>query len=141
MMYTNYLQPIADSVAKNLVTNSKNFQFSTRRTRILMGFVISTIFLPGTNRKSLGQNSGSLIVFEVISGIFAILSAIGCTIIGIYYLRCYMYCIQKCFTISIICVMQRNFPPSLSYLMYRHFFTILSTLLNVPYIMLLNVLF
>ena len=95
-MYTNYLQLIADSAAKHLVINSKNFQFSTRRTRIFMGFVISAILLPGTNRKSLGQNSGSLIFFEVISGIFAILSAnfchpVGCTIIRRYHLRFYMY--------------------------------------------------
>jgi len=37
------LQPIADRVAKNLEITSKNFQFSTRCTRILIGFVTSTI--------------------------------------------------------------------------------------------------
>ena len=38
------VQPIADRVAQNLEIVSKNFQFSTRRTRILMGFMISTIY-------------------------------------------------------------------------------------------------
>jgi len=32
-------------VAQNLEILSKNFQFSTRRTRILMGFIISTMLL------------------------------------------------------------------------------------------------
>ena len=34
------LQPIADRVAQNLEFIPKYFQFSTRRTRILMGFII-----------------------------------------------------------------------------------------------------
>ena len=51
------LQPIADRVAQNLEIISKNFQFGTRRTRILMGFII---YLIGTNRKSHRRNSGSL---------------------------------------------------------------------------------
>jgi len=34
------LQPIAKRMAKNLEIISKNFQISTRRTRILMGFVV-----------------------------------------------------------------------------------------------------
>jgi len=38
----------------------KNLQFSTRRTRILMRFIISTMLSPGTHCKSHGQNSGSL---------------------------------------------------------------------------------
>jgi len=33
------IQPIADRVAQHLEIISKNFQFSTRRTRILMGFI------------------------------------------------------------------------------------------------------
>jgi len=33
------VQPIADRVAQHLEIISKNFQFSTRRTRILMGFI------------------------------------------------------------------------------------------------------
>ena len=37
------VQPIADRVAQNLEIISKKIQFSTRRTRILMGFIISTI--------------------------------------------------------------------------------------------------
>jgi len=36
--------PIADRMAQNLEIISENFQFSTRRTRILMGFIISTMY-------------------------------------------------------------------------------------------------
>jgi len=39
-----YTQPIADTVAYNLEIISTTFQFSPRRTRILMGFMISTIY-------------------------------------------------------------------------------------------------
>ena len=42
-----YTQPIADRVAQNLQIMSKNFQFSTKHTRILMGFTINTMLLPG----------------------------------------------------------------------------------------------
>ena len=41
----------------------KNFQFSTRRARILMGFTLGTMLLPGTSRKSHGQNSSALTRF------------------------------------------------------------------------------
>jgi len=54
------VKPIADRVAKNLEIISNFFQFSTRRTKILMGFITSTMLLPSTNRKSHGQNSASL---------------------------------------------------------------------------------
>jgi len=37
-------QPIADRVAQNLEIISKHFLFSTRRTRIFMGFITSTIY-------------------------------------------------------------------------------------------------
>ena len=37
------IQPIVDRVAQNLEIISKNFRFSIRGTRILMGFVMSTI--------------------------------------------------------------------------------------------------
>ena len=37
---TEQLQPIPDRVAQHLEIMSQNFQFNTRRTRILMGFVI-----------------------------------------------------------------------------------------------------
>jgi len=60
---TSQVQPIADRVAQNLEIISKNCQFGTRRTRILMGFIIGTIhyvLILGTNRKSHGQNSVSL---------------------------------------------------------------------------------
>jgi len=40
-----YVQPIADKVAQHLEVVSKNFQFSTRRTRILMGFIIYYLVL------------------------------------------------------------------------------------------------
>ena len=36
-----YIQPIAARVAHNLEIISKNFQFSTRHTRIVIGFTIS----------------------------------------------------------------------------------------------------
>jgi len=55
-----FVQPIADRAAKNLENISKNFQLSIRRTRIFMGYIISTMLLHGTNRESHGQNSGSL---------------------------------------------------------------------------------
>jgi len=55
-----FVQPIADRVAQNLKIISTHFHFGTRRTRILMGFVLSTMLLRVTNRKSHGQNSGSL---------------------------------------------------------------------------------
>jgi len=38
------LHPIADRVAQNSEIISKKLQFSTRRTRILMGFIVSTIY-------------------------------------------------------------------------------------------------
>jgi len=40
-----YVQPIADRVAQNLEIISKNFQFSTRRTRILMRLIIYFLVL------------------------------------------------------------------------------------------------
>jgi len=46
-----FLQPRADRMAQNLEIIAINFQSSTRRTRILMGFIISTILLHNTNRK------------------------------------------------------------------------------------------
>jgi len=62
MSHATHIQPIADRVARHLEIISKNSQFSTRRTRILMGFIVYRIhrLLLGTNRKSHGQNSGSL---------------------------------------------------------------------------------
>jgi len=39
------LQPIADRVALNLEIISTNFQFRTKRTRILMGFIIYYLVL------------------------------------------------------------------------------------------------
>jgi len=56
--------------AQNLEIISKNFQFSTRRARILMRFISCDLshaiyhVLLGTNRKSHGQNSGSLKSFK-----------------------------------------------------------------------------
>jgi len=68
------VQPIADRLAKNLEIISINFQFITRQTRILMGFIISTTLLPGTNRKSHGQNSASLNISKNNFRFFATLS-------------------------------------------------------------------
>jgi len=51
------IQPIADRVPQNPENISKNFQLSTRRTRI-------DRLLLGTTRKSHGQNSGSLVRFS-----------------------------------------------------------------------------
>ena len=51
------IQPVADRVAQHLQIISKNFQFSTGRTRIYH-------FLLDTNRESHGQNSGSLKKFQ-----------------------------------------------------------------------------
>jgi len=48
---------IKDRVVQNLEIISENFQFSARRIRILMGFIIGTMFSRGINRKSHGQNS------------------------------------------------------------------------------------
>jgi len=39
------VQPIAVKVAQNLEIISQNFQFSTRRTKILMGFIIYYLVL------------------------------------------------------------------------------------------------
>jgi len=51
-------------MAQNLESISKNFQCSTRRTRILIGSIISTMLLHGTNRKSHGQNCVTLNKFK-----------------------------------------------------------------------------
>ena len=76
-----FIQLIADREAKNLEIISKTFQFSTMRTRILTGFIIGTKLLHGTNRKSHGQDCGSLKKFEKQSQDFsATLVAIGCMI-------------------------------------------------------------
>jgi len=58
------VHPIVERMAKKLEIISKNFQFSTRQTKILVGFIICTMLLPSTNRKSHWQNSGSLKKFE-----------------------------------------------------------------------------
>jgi len=42
---TELIQPIADRVAQHLEIVSKNFRFSTRRTRILMGFIMYSLVL------------------------------------------------------------------------------------------------
>jgi len=50
------VQPNADRVLQNLEIISENFQFSTKRTRILMVCIIFTILLLGTNHKCHGQS-------------------------------------------------------------------------------------
>jgi len=62
------IQPIADWVAKNLEIISKFFQLSTRRTRILVRFIISAMLSPGTHRKSHGQNTSTLTKFGRAAG-------------------------------------------------------------------------
>jgi len=54
-------------VAQNLKVVSTNISFSTRRTRILMGFIMSTTLFRGANYESHMQNSGTpAIVLEII---------------------------------------------------------------------------
>ena len=89
--YTIMLQPIADRVTRNFEIISKKIQINTRRTRILMGFIISTILLPGTTRKSHGQNSSTLPKFqEIIPRFCAAISVVGCK----YYImkHCNTHC-------------------------------------------------
>ena len=72
------VQPIADRVAQHLEIISKNFWFSTRRTRILMGFIIYYLVLivnPMAEFWLVGK------VLEIISKCCAILCAIGCTVL------------------------------------------------------------
>ena len=73
------LQPIADRVAQNLESISKKFQFSTRCTRILMGFIISTICYLALIANPMGRIVVRLKGLEIISRFCTTLSAIGCT--------------------------------------------------------------
>jgi len=72
------IQPIADRVAQHLEIISKNSQFSTRRTRILLGFIIYYLVL-------IVNPMGRILVlgvfFEMISRCCATLSAICWTCI------------------------------------------------------------
>ena len=68
-------QPIADRIAQNLEINSKNFHFSTRRTRILKGFIIYCLVLIVS---PIGRILVCGIFLEIISRFCATLSAIGC---------------------------------------------------------------
>jgi len=54
------IHPITDRLAQNLKSISKNFQFSTRHTWIPMGCTPTPMLLQGSNRKSHGQNAGTL---------------------------------------------------------------------------------
>jgi len=58
-----HAQPIADGMAQNLEILSKNLQFITRRSRILMGLIIDNMLSPVADCKSRGQNSGTLTKF------------------------------------------------------------------------------
>ena len=49
------IQPVADTVAQNLEIISTNCRFSTGRTRILMGFIISTIYYVVLNVNPMGK--------------------------------------------------------------------------------------
>ena len=73
---TCFMQPIADRVAQNLEIVSKNFQFSTRRTRILMGLIIYYLeLIVNPMRRILVRWKR----WERMSIFFAIPCAIGCT--------------------------------------------------------------
>jgi len=63
------IRPIADKVAQNLENISKDFQLSARCTRILMGFIISTMSLRGTNCKSHAEFQYVDRVLEIITTI------------------------------------------------------------------------
>ena len=76
-MYVN-VQPIAYRVAKKIDIMSKNFQFSTRRTRILMGFIISTIYHLVLIVNPMGRILVRWIFLQIISRFCSTLSAIGC---------------------------------------------------------------
>ena len=56
-------RPIADREVHNHEIFCKNHYVSNRRTGILMGFMISTVLIPGMNRESHGQNIGSTAFF------------------------------------------------------------------------------
>ena len=51
------VQPVADRMIQILRLFLKTFSSVCHATRILMGFIIITILLPGTNRKSHRQSS------------------------------------------------------------------------------------
>ena len=74
-------------MAQNLEIISKNFQFSTKRTMILMGSIISTKLLCGSNRKSHVQNSGSLKKFEKYS-VDCILPSLQSAVFDLSAIRC-----------------------------------------------------
>jgi len=74
-------RPIADRMAQNLEIVSKNFQFITRRTRILMGFIICTIYYVVLIQAELWFVHKLL---ERISRLCATLSAIGCMFVSTY---------------------------------------------------------
>jgi len=70
------LQPIAHTMAQTLEIISKNFQFSTRRTRILMGLIIYYLeLIVNPMRRILVRWK----CWERMSIFFAIPCAIGCT--------------------------------------------------------------
>ena len=74
----SWIQPIADRMAQNLEIIPINFQFSTRRTRIPMGFFIYYLVLI-ENVIRLAEFWFVEKVLEIISRFCTTLSAIGCT--------------------------------------------------------------
>ena len=70
-----FVQPFADRVAQHLEIISKNFQSSTRRTRMLMGFIIYYL-VPNLN--PMGRILVRWKSFRIISRCCAAPSAIGC---------------------------------------------------------------
>jgi len=78
-MYVNMYICIYSRVQIGWPSFLRTFNLVPRRTRILIGFIISTTSLPGTNHKSHGQNFGWLNLFRNNSRFLGTLSAIGCT--------------------------------------------------------------
>jgi len=67
---------------------SKPFRLSTRRTRVFMGIIISTMLLRGTNCKFHGQPFGLLTKFYKYETFCATLSSISCSNVYKYiYMR------------------------------------------------------
>jgi len=73
-----HLHPIAGRLPSNLKMISQIFRCSTRRTRILMWFIISTMLLPVLIVNPIGRILVCWKVLEIISRFLATLSGIGC---------------------------------------------------------------
>jgi len=70
-MWKKHVHPIADKMAQNLEIISKNFHFSTRRTRSIIYYLV--LIVNPIDRILVCRK-----VLEIISRFCATLSAIGC---------------------------------------------------------------